>query len=87
MENFIQIKGVKYTVDPTNDKEFNECIMACLSILGVMCFLGTAGIKDEKTRVEKMLKMAGEFGGHIGKRAIMMLANSTPEKDKGGQDA
>lgn len=88
LENFIQIKGVQYTIDPTNEQEWSNCIDAAVTILGVMCFLGTTAVKDDKVRTEKMLKLAGEMGGAIAKHAIRVLASSvsaTPEK--GGKDA
>ncbi len=87
MENFIQIQGVKYNADPKTKEEWSNCINAAVAVLGVMCFLGTSEVKDEKERLEKMLKLAGEMGGAVGRHAIMILANSSKQKPKGGQDA
>ena len=80
MENYIKIGDKEFTCEPSNDKEYNDCINACIAILATMVQIGTNGIKEDKVRAEKVMKMSGEIGGAIAKNAIIAIANEKQAK-------
>lgn len=93
MENYIKIGDKQITCDPKNEKEYNECINACVSILATMVAIGTAGQEDSKKRTEHVLKFSGEIGGAIAKNVILIMANEQAaktvpaKKEEGNTDA
>ena len=80
MKNFIQIGDRQITLDPTNQKEYDECINTCNHILSVMVKMGTDGIQKDEERVQSILEFSGKLGGDIAKRTLLLIANDKQQE-------
>lgn len=87
MNNYIKLGEKTIDIDKIeNENDLNEITNACIRILGVTLVVGTNAIPEDKERVERILKLAGEVGGKAAEWAILIIANTekkvAPEKER-----
>ena len=85
MTNFIQLNGKQISIDPVDIKtvqDLDTITSACIQIMGLVICLGTNGYKDDKARVEAVMKNSGTIGSAMAKRSLVLIANMKTAEEK-----
>lgn len=81
MKNFIQIEGKQFTLTPTTKDEYIEMCSAIVTVLGVTAANTTDTIKDDKERVEAILRFVGQCAADAGKFAVSIIADEKAKEE------